>query len=99
MAVITDRDGNVLREVEDTLADWRQAATVEAKLRREFQEKAEELEALFDLRWKADQRAIKRWREMGPPDRTLRQPDHADMVVWLLEQLDAANAEIAELKP
>ncbi len=39
MGVITDREGNVIRKFPDTLRDWKQAAQVEASLRREFQEK------------------------------------------------------------
>ncbi len=48
-----------------------------------------EREELFDLRWKADMRAIERWRKAGP-NRELVLPDHADLVVWLLGQLDCA---------
>lgn len=40
----------------------------------------------FNLRWDADMRAIKRWQsETG---RDLVWPDHADMVVWLLNKVD-----------
>lgn len=49
-------------------------------------EEVDELQATFDLRWKADMRAIKRWRE-AHPGRSNVWPDHADLVVWLLEQL------------
>ena len=49
---------------------------------------AAELQATFDLRWQADQRAIKKW-QAAHPGNDLVWPDHADMVVWLLEQLDA----------
>ena len=52
-----------------------------------LRQKNVELEASFDLRWKADMRAIKLWQ--GATGKTLVWPDHADMVVWLLEQLDA----------
>lgn len=44
-----------------------------------------ELEVLFDLQWKADQRAIKRWQEANPGS-DLVWPDRADMVVWLMDQ-------------
>lgn len=44
------------------------------------------LEASFDLRWNADRRAIKRWQ--AATGKTLIWPDHADLCVWLLEQLD-----------
>jgi hypothetical protein len=50
-------------------------------------ERIEELEATFDLRWKADMRAIKRWQEAHPGN-DLTWPDHADMVVWMLEQIE-----------
>lgn len=45
MATITDAKGNVIREEPDTLEDWKQAAEVEAKLRREFQQKYWRLQA------------------------------------------------------
>lgn len=45
---------------------------------------------LFELRWNADMRAIEMWRT-GHPERELIMPDHADLVTWLLEQLDAVN--------
>jgi hypothetical protein len=47
---------------------------------------AAELTAYFNLRWEADMRAIKRW-QAAHPGNELTWPDHADMVVWLLEQL------------
>ena len=47
----------------------------------------DEYEAALNLRWDADQRAIKRW-QAAHPGNDLVWPDHADMVVWLLEQLD-----------
>lgn len=47
----------------------------------------DDLERTFDMRWQADQRAIKRWQaETG---RTDTWPDHADLCVWLMEKLDA----------
>jgi hypothetical protein len=39
----------------------------------------------FELRWKADMRAIKMWHEAGGDELTW--PDHADLVVWLLERM------------
>lgn len=46
-----------------------------------------EHELTFQLRHEADIRALKRWRSEAP-GRELRMPDHADMVVWLLKELD-----------
>lgn len=49
-------------------------------------ERIKELEFTFDLRWKADMRAIALWRKKT--GKQLTWPDHADLVVWLLEQLE-----------
>jgi hypothetical protein len=49
------------------------------------QERLAELTATFDLRWKADIRAIKRW-QAAHPGNELTWPDHADLVVWLMEE-------------
>ena len=51
-----------------------------------------ELQAVFDLRWKADMRAIKKWQETT--GRELTWPDHADLVVYLMGRLEAAEAVI-----
>jgi hypothetical protein len=41
-------------------------------------------QASFDLRWKADMRAIKLWQK-AHPGKELTWPDQTDLVVWLLE--------------
>lgn len=61
----------------------------EAKLK-EATDERDELQELFDLEWKADQRAIKRWQEAHPGNE-LVWPDRANMVVWLMEQHDKAT--------
>lgn len=43
-------------------------------------------EFTLEIRWEADMRAIKRWQEANPGN-GLTWPDHADLVVWLLDQL------------
>lgn len=48
------------------------------------------LRATFDLQWAADQRAIKAWQEAHPGN-DLVWPDRADMVVWLMEELEQAR--------
>lgn len=55
-----------------------------------MREELEDFQRSFDLRWNADQRAIKRWQAAAPEgeDRSLTWPDHGDLVVWLLERLD-----------
>lgn len=49
-------------------------------------EQLAELQQVFDMRWEADMRAIKRWHAAGNPELTW--PDHADLVVWLLGRLE-----------
>ena len=44
------------------------------------------LQTSADLRWKADMRAIKKWQKAT--GKTLVWPDHADLCIWLMEQLD-----------
>lgn len=51
-----------------------------------LQDIVDELQRVFDLRWQADQRAIKMWRA-AHPGKDMVWPDHADLVVWLLERL------------
>lgn len=51
----------------------------------DLQAEIKELRHTFDLRWKADIRAIKRWQEST--GETLVWPDHADLCVWLLGEL------------
>jgi hypothetical protein len=46
----------------------------------------QELTALFELRRAADQMAIAQWRGAHPGN-DLVIPDHADLVIWLLDQL------------
>lgn len=55
-----------------------------------------EMKATFDLRWKADQRAIKRWHDAGN-DKAIW-PDHADLMVWLLERLEAKDQTIVNMQ-
>lgn len=48
-------------------------------------EMLDEYDHSFELRWKADMYAIKRWQAEAP-GRDLTWPDHADLCVWLLER-------------
>lgn len=48
----------------------------------------------FNLRWKADMRAIKRWQSAGD-GRELKWPDHADLCVWLLDQWVDSETKLA----
>jgi len=49
------------------------------------------LQTLFSMRWNADMRAIKMWQEAAP-GRDLTWPDHTDLLVWLLGELDKRKA-------
>ena len=44
-----------------------------------------EYEHNFELRWKASQRAMKRWHTAHPLKQAVW-PDHADLCVWLIDQ-------------
>lgn len=57
----------------------------------------EEFQELFDLQWKADQRAIKRWQEAHPGN-DLVWPDRADMVVWLMDEHDRMTTELNDAR-
>jgi hypothetical protein len=61
-----------------------------------IRDERDELQQLFDLQWKADQRAIKRW-QAAHPGNDLVWPDRADMVVWLMEQQERLRAALSEL--
>jgi len=63
-----------------------------------LQKEAEDHEKSFDVRQAADMRAIERWRAASP-QRELIWPDHADMVVWLLERLEVADKDIRAIAP
>jgi hypothetical protein len=57
-----------------------------------------EMEMTFDLRYAADMRAINRW-ENEHPGTSRMWPDHADLVIWLMEkyetQLCPAHKDVA----
>ncbi len=53
----------------------------------------DDFQASFDLRWKADMRAIKRWQEKHPK-RDKVWPAHADLVVWLPEGWEECSVEL-----
>lgn len=78
-----DRESSAYGDIRGWLEDLRklpEAAEVVA-----LTAERDELQQTFDLRYHADLRALKRWRA-GHPERELLMPDHADMVVWLLER-------------
>ncbi len=79
--------GDVLRALDPTHILALRAALDAAERERD------DLQASFSLRWKADMRAIKRWQEKHPK-RDKVWPDHADLVVWLLEGWEECSVEL-----
>lgn len=61
-----------------------------------LEDEGNELQASFDLRWKADMRAVDMWHEAGGDELTW--PDHADLCVWLMEQNSEQDKAIAQLR-
>jgi hypothetical protein len=59
---------------------------------RNAMEERKDDDRLFNLLRKADMQAISRWQAANP-GKELTWPDHADLVVWLLEQLEKKNAD------
>ena len=57
----------------------------------------DDLQASADLRWKAAMRAIKMWQEAHPGN-DLVWPDHADLCVWLLEQLTKRRGALLRIR-
>lgn len=51
-----------------------------------------QLQDTFDATWAANMRAIKRWQ--AATGRELTWPDHADLVIWLLERIEGAEAAL-----
>lgn len=51
-----------------------------------LEEKVAEYDAVFDIQWKADQRAIKMWQKAT--GEVLKWPDSAKLSVWLMGEID-----------
>lgn len=62
-------------------------------LSEEAAECIEELERIFELRWAADMRAVRRWKT-EKPGRDLEWPDHTDLCVWLLNEIERLELEL-----
>ena len=88
------RDGFITMECEDDVVRYTNHAAADA-----LEAMAGEVASLqntFDLMWKADQRAIKLWQEATGKDHIW--PDRTKTTLWLLERLEAAEAERDRLK-
>ena len=62
-----------------------------------LENEVERYQRSFSVRREASMRAIRRWQEAHPGN-DLNWPDHADLVVWLLEQDAALRAEKERLR-
>ena len=51
-----------------------------------------ELQEVFDFQWRANMLAVEMWRTANPGN-DLVLPDSAKLTVWLLERIEALNAE------
>ncbi len=80
--LVEDEDGAPLPE-----SVQKQCREMKAKIDA-LREEVAGFEESFALRDKADMRAIKMW-QAAAPGRELIWPDHADLVVFLLERIDA----------
>lgn len=58
-----------------------------------LRERVEELDSIFDLQWKADQRAIAMWQKEKPKERVNQWPDRVNLVLWLLKELEKHTKE------
>ena len=68
----------------------------ESRLMLDMAIRAVELDAVFDMQWKAHMRGVERWRE--ETGETLTLPDTADFTVWMLEKIYTSDARVAELE-
>ena len=84
-------------QIREKAADIRKmgAASFEASWLDDIADRLEELEDLFDLRLFADMRAVKLWQAAHPGNEKIW-PDHAELVVWLLNELKAASSAAAD---
>jgi len=80
----------IRRQIDCEKPEWVLSEVQAIDLMKEAADRIEELERSFHLRWKADRRATLRWQAANPGN-DLTWPDHADLVVWLMERLEALD--------
>lgn len=86
------------RATEATVAHWhlKRMLRDSVKAHLEAMDEIDERQASFDLRWKADMRAIKAWQAAHPgKERTW--PDHADLCVWLMDEIERLREHVQRL--
>lgn len=59
----------------------------------ELETEVAEIQSVWDLTWKADQKAIEIWRTSHPRDETVF-PDRSKMTEWMLERITALKAAL-----
>lgn len=94
VAATANGNEEILEAIANLVSMARAAAEDIERQRRELAEH----EASFDLRWNASQRAIKRWQEAHPGN-DLVWPDHADMCVWMLGEIERLRDALESLLP
>lgn len=78
--------------VDDAMKAAMGESDIELSLAEKEKQNSEAFQRTFDLRWKADMRAIKRW-QAAHPGNDMVWPDRADMVVWLLDEMEKCVGE------
>jgi hypothetical protein len=78
----------MVTQLTDRLRAAAEASPPLADLLKEAADVVQENEAWISLHWNARARAIKRWQAAHPGNEG-NWPDHADLMVWLMEQLEA----------
>ncbi len=105
MTVQTDKLANALEGMQEVAKDCdkylnriiNEAEQKQIKIDRfESQEELKHLNLLFDLRHKADVRAIEMWQKKTGRDLTI--PDQADMCVFLLEENNRLRDALVQIK-
>lgn len=62
----------------------------------ELRQELHELQASFDLTWRADRRGIRLWQESTGQRHVW--PDHGKLICWLLQRLQSAEATILGIR-
>lgn len=92
----------IIASIRSAVAAGRQVPCLEAEdlqLLADTAQDALELRRSFDLRWKTDMIAINKWEASAHGRRQVLWPDHTDLCLWLLDQLDAAGELPTRRKP
>lgn len=94
-----ERHAEALRRAHDAekvIANFHEIRAEDVRQIRALMAEVEERQQSFDLRWKADMRAIERWHDASNPP--LVWPDHVDLCVWLLGENERISQRVRELE-